>query len=781
MGKRVGFLVGINDYGNDSGLSKLNYAEADVKLMADSLAVSGFSTETLLGKKATQNKIIDKLRMFYDEDDLSLFLFYFAGHGELIRGVNMHCLHCYGSEIGNIVGTLHIQEWANLILQHIPARQIVLVIDACRNKVHRGAQLRGTPAPGLDKSVRSVLKKISNQTRDVISAPHDMKPTLMFTLLSCGVDQVSYEDRELKHGIFTYALAKEIKENGATLPLNMLSKKAGDYTYNRCKKNHWKPIQIPELFEPSISTEVYIIETLNANLPDNDEIIGKAVSNIIEAHPSPYGTQGYVRRYEKGSFYLLKKVGKPKRKSIKIEENNSFRLSDINIEARYENMGGSRSILGFPVEEVQAAWKDLKENLELHCMVQAFEGGSIYFRKGCGAHTVLKGSIKYLLKESEQNLIGNQNKKVTGGVFGFPISDQMEVSSVTKAAGQAQRFEYGLIIDWSGGVFGIRGKYYDLYQSLGEWTSPLGFPESNEQSIKSQIPEATGSMQIYENGCMIWDEKNDICLYIEGEIFREWKKNSSEYAFPINNPYPIESGVEQLFEGGKIAIEKPDPSKKISIKKEIDSTPQPIKKEEMITRHSTNSSQKSDELFKLSREQLDNLRRIHEKISCNLSSVLNFYLSTQVFVKLHSIEELTYAKFIHPLTAFTYMNAISMKPFDNISILTINQKIIFSIIDILNKKNTGQCIEKRTISELDKGAIGGLIRTILECFEEGWADIISFNMSVLHAEISPKSLTLLISSEQVVSISFELTVGEENGLIHFCIPGTLLQSISDKL
>lgn len=780
MSKRMAFLVGINNYGESSGLSELNYAESDVELMVDTLEKnSSFSTKTLMGKEATQTGIIKRLHEFDFEDDLNLFLFYFAGHGELIRGAGTYCLHCYGSEMGDTVGTLNMQELANRIKKNIKAQQIVLIIDACRNKVYRGAQLRGTP--GLDSSVCSILKKISNTSRHVILTPKNMKPKLVFTLLSCGVEQVSYEDSELKHGIFTYALAKEIKENGAKLPLNKLSLKVGDYTYNRCIKNNWKPIQIPEWFEPLISTEVYIIETLNANLPDNDEIIGKAVSNIIEAHPSPYGTQGYVRRYEKGSFYLLKKVGKPKRKSIKIEENKSFRLSNINIEARYENMGGSRSILGFPVEEVQAAWRGLKDNQELHCMMQAFEGGNIYFCKGCGVHTVLKGSIKFLLKESEQNLLRNQNKKVTGGVFGFPISDQMEVSSVTKAAGQAQRFEYGIIIDWSGGVFGIRGACFDLYQSLGEWTSSLGFPVSNEQPLKSEITDATGIMQTFENGCMIWNKKNDRCFYIAGEIFQKWKKNSSRYAFPINNPYTVEFEVEQLFEGGKIVIEKSDPSKKISIKKKTAPTPRPIKKEKMIARHSNISSQKSDDLFKLSKEQLGILSRIHEQISCNLSSVLNFYLSTHVHVKPHSLEGFTYAKFTHSLPAATYMNAISMTPSEKISALAINLKLLFSMIDILNRRGIGRSSQKRAITKQDRGEIDGLVRTILEGIEKGWEEILTFNISVLQTGTSPQSITLLDSSEQVVSISFELTIGKENGLIHFCIPDILLQSISEKL
>jgi len=784
MAKRMAFLVGINDYGEYSGLPRLNYAEADVKLMAETLeTTAGFSTKILLGSEANLDKIARGLHSYYNDNNLDLFLFYFAGHGELIPQVDMHCLHCYNSEMGDIVGALNIQDWASRIKRNIIARRIVLVVDACQKSFYRGA--RTVDTPGLSPSVSTALQIVSDQaehTNGTIDTNEYIKQKrrLLFTLLSCGPCQVSFEDDKLKHGIFTFALAKEIKENGHKLPLSKISKKVAEYTIERCRKKHWSPQQVPEWIGPSVDEDVLLVDALNSILPDEDKIIGRAVSDIYDAHPSPYGTQGYVRRYEKGSFYLLKKVGKPKRKLTKIEDNSSFSLSDSNIEARYESLGGSRSVLGFPIEKVQNAWKSLKETQESLSTVQAFEGGNIYFRKGCGAHTVLKGSIKDLVKESEQDLLEKQDKKATGGVFGFPVSEQMEISSVTKALGHVQRFESGLIIDWSGGVFGIKGKFYDLYQSLGEWTSPLGFTVSNEQPVALSISESTGSMQIFENGCMIWDKKNDRCIYIEGDIFQEWYSNRSKYAFPINNPYPLENGFEQPFEGGKIVIEQTNSQKKTPIKREIETATISVKKEELIAPPTGITSRKSDNLFSLSKKQLDTLRRLHEKISSNLSSLLNFYLSTQMFVKLHSIEGLTYVRFIKSLPARTYMNAISMKPSDKISVLAIESKLLFSMINILNKKSTDISSEKRAIEDMDRGVIGGLVRTILERLEEGWEEITPFNMSVLQTGTSPQSLALLVSSEQVVAISFELTVGGGTGFMHFCIPNALLQSISDK-
>ena len=272
-----------------------------------------------------------------------------------------------------------------------------------------------------------------------------------------------------------------------------------------------------------------------------DKHLGTSVSEILTAPPSPYGTQGYIRRYEKGSIYFVGKAGKPKLDWAEIKNGMTIRVSGNSpIGIRYETLGGSSSKLGFPVLEVQKAWQSNRWNLSSKGSVQFFEGGSIYYCLNCGAYSLLDGKIRDVFAQSEQKIFEKKGKELTGGLFGFPVSEQMEVSSSTRAIATVQRFEYGLIIDWSGGVLGIVKGFYILYRSMGEWTGLLGFPLSNEEPVNSSISGVEGRNQYFENGCMVWNNKTKRCLYIE------------EYGFPKTNPYGIDSGFEQLFEGGKI-------------------------------------------------------------------------------------------------------------------------------------------------------------------------------------------------------------------------------------
>jgi hypothetical protein len=263
MPKRLALLIGVNDYGDNSGLSPLNFAEADVDLLSSVLSErGGFSTTTLKGKAATHDGIVHALRKFYNQKDLGLFLLYFAGHGEMLSEIGKFSLHCFGSEAQDTIGTLTLSEIAQRVRDKIPAPTAVLVIDACRSRMYRGAQPRGM-GHGLSASALSDLRTITQQ-----DVPHFWEPEstrlpqeqFLITFMSCGVGQYSYEDGVLGHGIFTYGLAQELRGCRGAVPLSDLRKRVGDFTVAHCRAKKLAPVQIPEWVEPSISVEVYLGE-----------------------------------------------------------------------------------------------------------------------------------------------------------------------------------------------------------------------------------------------------------------------------------------------------------------------------------------------------------------------------------------------------------------------------------------------------------------------------------------------------------------------------------------
>ncbi|MFH1530248.1 MAG: caspase family protein [Pseudomonadota bacterium] len=200
--RKFAFLVGINDYGPESNLKGLSFAEDDAVRMGRALEGLGFQVDVLTGDAASRRAIEEYLTGQVLDEGLSkedLFLFFFSGHGQTIRGD--HYLHFHGAQHGLLPGSYQVYNLFDLILKVIPCRHIVGILDACRDDA-RGVWKGGAPrgASAHTKNIQMVV--------DRAEVHYQRYPRILF---ACGDDEVSWEDPELKHGVLTWFLLDEFE------------------------------------------------------------------------------------------------------------------------------------------------------------------------------------------------------------------------------------------------------------------------------------------------------------------------------------------------------------------------------------------------------------------------------------------------------------------------------------------------------------------------------------------------------------------------------------------
>lgn len=184
---------------------------------------------------------------------------------------------------------------------------------------------------------------------------------------------------------------------------------------------------------------------------------------------------------------------------------------------------------------------------------------------------------------------------------------------------------------------------------------------------------------------------------------------------------------------------------------------------------------------RVSKEQLRSLHYLHDRFARNFSSSLSAYLRALIDVNLYSVEQFTYAEFILSLPDPTYFNAISMDPLEGNSVLEINPKILFPMIDkILGGKGEDFGGGMRTITDIERTLIEGVVKLILKDLEESWKQIVKLKMSIVATETSPQLIQVVAPNEIVVLIVFELKVGEAKGFMNFCIPSIVLEPIAKR-
>lgn len=184
---------------------------------------------------------------------------------------------------------------------------------------------------------------------------------------------------------------------------------------------------------------------------------------------------------------------------------------------------------------------------------------------------------------------------------------------------------------------------------------------------------------------------------------------------------------------------------------------------------------------RVSKEQLRSLHYLHDRFARNFSSSLSAYLRALTEVNLVSVEQLTYAEFVLSLPDPTYFNAVTMTPLEGSAVLEINPQILFPMIDkILGGKGENFGGGLRTITDIERTLIEGVVRLILRDLEEVWKQIVALRMNIAATETSPQLIQVVAPNEVVILIVLEMKVGESKGYLNFCIPSIVLEPIAHR-
>ena len=188
-GQRWALVIGINEYHN---VPRLRFARQDAQTLADSLSKAGFPrdnimvmTDTVGGHSPlfpTRGNLrarINQLAEIVGKNDV--LLVFFSGHGTQKNGDGFLVpIDGDSRDIGSLVPL----SWVRETLESSPAKHRLLILDAC----HSGAKA----GDASDSPAKALLGHLDGAA--------------FATLSSCDIEQLSYEDEDNGHGVFTGSL-----------------------------------------------------------------------------------------------------------------------------------------------------------------------------------------------------------------------------------------------------------------------------------------------------------------------------------------------------------------------------------------------------------------------------------------------------------------------------------------------------------------------------------------------------------------------------------------------
>ena len=184
---------------------------------------------------------------------------------------------------------------------------------------------------------------------------------------------------------------------------------------------------------------------------------------------------------------------------------------------------------------------------------------------------------------------------------------------------------------------------------------------------------------------------------------------------------------------------------------------------------------------KFSKEQIRTVQIMHETFARLTTTSLSAQLRSLVHVHVASVDQLTYEEFIRSIPTPTTLAVINMDPLKGNAVLEIDPAITFSIIDRLFG-GTGQGAKvQRDLTDIEQSVMEGIIVRILANMREAWTQVIDLRPRLGTIETNPQFAQIVPPTEMVVLVTLETKVGDEEGMLNFCIPYLTIEPIISKL
>ncbi|OUL36678.1 hypothetical protein BV372_06145 [Nostoc sp. T09] len=223
-------LVGVNQY-QDEQLPSLRYSAVDCQVLAEALA--GATKEQFPQRQvkiyhdfANQLPLLVTVReslrqIAADAQPIDTILFYFSGHGMLQPNTQEAFLCLADTQKDSLENTgLPVKELLTQ-LSKSGAQNQLLWLDACHSG---GMTLRG-----------AIAEPLLNPTPQLVDAlqRNATKGKGFYALLSCDVNQQSWEFPELGHGVFTYYLMRGLNGDAANAQGVIFADELYRYVYHQ--------------------------------------------------------------------------------------------------------------------------------------------------------------------------------------------------------------------------------------------------------------------------------------------------------------------------------------------------------------------------------------------------------------------------------------------------------------------------------------------------------------------------------------------------------------------
>lgn len=185
---------------------------------------------------------------------------------------------------------------------------------------------------------------------------------------------------------------------------------------------------------------------------------------------------------------------------------------------------------------------------------------------------------------------------------------------------------------------------------------------------------------------------------------------------------------------------------------------------------------------KFAKDQLRTLEIIHENFGRLLNSFLSGYLRTYVEVNVISVQSFIYQEFSDSISNPAILGIVDFKPFDGDIIIDISSEIAYCMIErVLGWVSKANPSDGRTLTEIEMTLVKNILVKIINLLKEPWGNIVELNPKLKNIETNSQFAQIVSPSESIALITFNVKIGENEGMLNVCIPHFVIEPILPNL
>ncbi len=179
---------------------------------------------------------------------------------------------------------------------------------------------------------------------------------------------------------------------------------------------------------------------------------------------------------------------------------------------------------------------------------------------------------------------------------------------------------------------------------------------------------------------------------------------------------------------------------------------------------------------KFSKELLRSLKTIHDNMSRMVSASISVFLRQDIKVYLNYIEQRIYQEYIEETGDGVLYYVVSF--IDDKAIVGIDSNVALLLVEkLLGGTGAKTGINRSEPTEIEAKVISNLLDQVFSLQKESWGRIMPEVPRIIKQDNHPKLIHLCQSNDAVLSMRFEVIIGDEIGNITYCIPFNALENV----